>query len=113
MENEMRLIDANEAIKQQWYGNTNSIILRQYAVEVLKNAPTVSLDAVPVVHGCWVVDDADSGEFGGYPAFIEFHCPFCKEQYSLKNGQYDWTYGDDIPFKFCHECGAKMDLKEG
>ena len=33
------LVDADEAIKKQWYGNTESIVLRQYAVEVLINAP--------------------------------------------------------------------------
>lgn len=72
--------------------------------------PTV--DAIPVVHAQWVVDDADSGEPNGYPAFIEFHCPICNEPYSLESGEYDWSYGDDIPFKFCHECGTKMDTKD-
>lgn len=38
-----RYIDADEAIKWQWYGNSNSILYRQYAVEVLKNAPTVDM----------------------------------------------------------------------
>lgn len=38
----MRLIDANEAIIRQWMGNTKPIIYRQYAVNVLKNAPTVN-----------------------------------------------------------------------
>ena len=62
----MRLIDADEAIKNQWYGNSESIILRQYAVEVIKNAPTV--DAVPVVR-----------------------CKDCK--YGRKDGNFDFVCG--------------------
>lgn len=45
--NRKRLIDANKAIISQWYGNSKPIVYRQYAVSVLKNAPTV--DAVEVV----------------------------------------------------------------
>ena len=77
-------------------------------IQRIQNAPAV--DAAPVVHAHWIVDEADSGEPGGYPAFIEFHCPVCNESYSLENGEYGWSYGDDIPFKFCHECSAKMDI---
>lgn len=58
--------------------------------------------------GEWVVTECDMGEPGGYPAFIEFHCPFCNEPYSLESGEYNWSYGDAIPLKFCHECGADM-----
>ena len=32
--------------------------------------------------GKQVVDEADAGEFGRYPAYIEFHCPNCGESYS-------------------------------
>ena len=78
------------------------------AVDKVENFP-VAADVVKVKHGRWIVDEADSGEVGGYPAYIEFHCPVCNEPYSLESGQYDWFYGDDIPFKFCHECGCKMD----
>lgn len=66
-------------------------------------------DVVEVKHGRWIVDEADDGEVDGCPAFIEFHCPCCNEPYSLESGQYNWYYGDDIPLKFCHECGCKMD----
>lgn len=104
MENEMRLIDANEAIKQQWYGNTNSIILRQYAVEVLKNAPTV--EAVPVRHGRWIEEKMQTlipVEFdaSGEPVlhdYVVYRCDQCSR-----------TAGKKEPY--CH-CGAKMDLKE-
>lgn len=70
-----------------------------------------NLPAADVVErkcGKWVVTECDSGEPEGYPAFIEFHCPYCNEPYSLESGEYDWHYGDAIPFKFCHECGADM-----
>ena len=37
----MRLIDAEEAIKNTLTGNSDPIIYRQYAVKVLRDAPTV------------------------------------------------------------------------
>lgn len=67
-----------------------------------------SADVVDRKRGEWVVTECDGGEPEGYPAFIEFHCPFCNEPYSLESGEYDWFYGDAIPLKFCHECGSDM-----
>ena len=93
-----RLIDADEAIKRQRYGNTNSILYRQYTVEVLENAPTV--DAVPVVHGYWI----DMGDFES--------CSVCK---STQLKKFESMYGTAervwTKTNYCPDCGAKMDLK--
>lgn len=51
MGNEKRLIDANEAIERQLYGNSKPIIYRQYAVEVLQNTPTVNAIILPAKCG--------------------------------------------------------------
>lgn len=58
--------------------------------------------------GEWIVTDADSGSFGEYEPFIEFKCPNCKSVYGIESGQYDWEYGEPIPWVACPLCGAKM-----
>ena len=58
--------------------------------------------------GEWIVTYADSGSFGEYEPFIEFKCPKCGSVYGIESGQYDWQYGDPIPWVACPLCGAKM-----
>lgn len=58
--------------------------------------------------GEWIVTDADSGSFGEYEPFIEFKCPECGVVHGLESGEYDWQYGDPIPWVSCPCCGAKM-----
>lgn len=58
--------------------------------------------------GKWIVTDADSGSFGEYAPFIEFKCPKCESCYGIESGQYDWQYGDPIPWVSCPLCGADM-----
>ena len=58
--------------------------------------------------GEWIVTDADSGSFGEYEPFIEFKCPKCESSYGIESGQYDWQYGEPIPWVACPLCGAKM-----
>ena len=58
--------------------------------------------------GEWIVTDADSGSFGEYEPFIEFKCPKCESDYGIESGQYDWQYGEPIPWVACPLCGAKM-----
>lgn len=84
--------------------------LMQDVIEFIEKFPVTNV--VEVKRGNWAVTECDSGEPEGYPAFIEFHCPFCNEPYSLESGEYNWCYGDAIPFNFCHECGADMREKE-
>lgn len=69
------------------------------------------VDAVPVVHGYWHIDDYDSGEPDGYAAFIEVHCSKCGYELCAESGQYGWCYGDPFPLNYCPNCGAVMDLE--
>lgn len=58
--------------------------------------------------GEWIVTDADSGSFGEYEPFIEFKCSKCESCYGIESGQYDWQYGEPIPWVACPLCGAEM-----
>lgn len=84
------LIKAAEAKKFAIADNTHPYeairIQGRYFREVVDDAPTV--DAVPVVHGRWDID-----EFGVF-------CTECKE-YAIENERTD----------YCPNCGAKMDLE--
>lgn len=40
--------------------------------------------------------------------WIEFTCENCKCQHEVESGQYEWYYGDDIPWNYCPNCGARM-----
>lgn len=62
--------------------------------------------------GCWMTDEADAGEPGGYEAFIEVHCSECRYSIGIEDGEYGWYYGDPFPFNFCPCCGADMRAQE-
>lgn len=79
-------------------------------IKQIKDFPIA--DVAEVKHGSWIVTDSDSGMCESYAGFIEFHCSECGLSVGIENGQYDWYYGDPIPWKFCPICGAKMDGKE-
>ena len=51
-----------------------------------------AVDAVPVVHGRWVSDESD----------VLFHCSECEAQIESS-----WNYEES--WKYCPNCGAKMD----
>lgn len=40
--------------------------------------------------------------------WIEFSCECCGHQHGLESGEYGWSYGEPIPWKFCPLCGARM-----
>lgn len=95
----MRLIDA-DALKlcipntsaDIFENCRNCKLLDDYTViELIDNAPTI--DAVPVVHGEWIVHNPDN------PLTIYGECPFCHEEVGRK-----WNY--------CPNCGTKMDGDE-
>ena len=116
MENKKRLIDANELLSNGFIFDNVRFKRRRFCIpwgdikRSVKNAPTV--DAVEVVHGCWHIDDYDSGEPYGYAAFIEVHCSKCGYELGAESGQYGWDYGDPFPLKYCPNCGARMDGDE-
>lgn len=89
----MRLIDANLAIERQWFNNAQPLICRQYAVDVLRDAPTV--DAVEVVR-C-----KDCKHFSGHGAC---HCHAADE-----NGTPIFVREED----FCSYGERRTDGSEG
>ena len=66
-------------------------------IAMIKEQPTV--DAVPVVHGEWI--------FGkNHGEFVEAECSHCKGLLLVK-----W-YDEIDKYRFCPNCGAKMDGKK-
>lgn len=70
------------------YGSTDRETVRQ----AIENAPAA--DVVPVVHGEWILEDAD--EYG-----YTHKCTACETRFKTKIKL--------PPGKHCPECGAKMD----
>lgn len=57
--------------------------------------------------GHWKEVYAETDYHNGW---IEFSCENCEYQHGLESGQYGWSYGDPIPWKYCPICGAKMEV---
>lgn len=55
--------------------------------------------------GEWTEVYAETDYCNGW---IEFSCECCGHQHGLESGEYGWSYGEPIPWKFCPLCGAKM-----
>ena len=89
----MRLIDADALIKEAYAeGAYGYVDAKQIA-----DAPTV--DAVPVRHGHWIMNEDD-----------ELYCSVCGYIASLDSDEY--FYRSKIRFDdsfYCPNCGAKMD----
>lgn len=84
----MRLIDADAlreraikvfAVKDHWY-------MKAVGTREIDKAPTI--DAAPVVHGKWIFNDD----------WWEFRCSLCQG-----------AIGNIKKYKFCPNCGARMD----
>ena len=69
----------------------------------------IAADVAEVKHGKWIVTDSDDGMCESYAAFIEFCCSECGLSVGFEDGEYDWYYGDPIPWKSCPMCCAIMD----
>lgn len=81
--------------EQIWNGADDyyPISANQIAKKV-KELPTI--DAVPVRHGKWI----DEGRYDKFFPHHRWRCSECGE----------YVYEIDVPwFKYCPECGAKMD----
>ena len=86
----MRLIDVDKIDRDRFWMDGSVLVM---SVEQLDTAPTV--DAVPVVHGKWIirVDDGD--------LFNHVHCTNC---------DFYWSNERHAKiFKYCPNCGARMD----
>lgn len=105
MSNEKRLIRADVTVEAFTEWLTSRYDGRMPA-DIVNEIPTV--DAVEVVHGKWIVTDADSGEPGSYAAYIEVNCSKCGYSLGAESGQYGWYLGDPFPLRYCPNCGAKM-----
>ena len=55
--------------------------------------------------GQWKEVYAETDYHNGW---IEFSCENCEYQHGLESGEYEWHFGDPIPWKYCPMCGAKM-----
>ena len=119
MTNEKRLIDdfrheiMSEFIEQCQGNDFNRLTLLEIGETIDriygKYSALPTVDAVEVVHGKWIVTDADSGEPGSYAAYIEVNCSKCGYSLGAESGQYGWYLGDPFPLRYCPNCGAKMD----
>ena len=79
-----------------------------------KVVPVAELDWLPSVEperktGKWKEVYAETDYRNGW---IEFTCENCEYQHGLESGEYDWHFGDPIPWKFCPICGAPMEVDE-
>jgi hypothetical protein len=103
MENEVRLIDANELLEKHTcdvYGAyDDSCMLKAVFVPYIKGAPTV--DAVEVVHGRWIHDQVEGCNpfVDSLPIWVDvMQCSVCNEYIEGSHGS-----------NYCPNCGAKMD----
>lgn len=71
-------------------------------IKCVKNTPPVTPKEKT---GRWKEVYAEADYRNGW---IEFSCENCEYQHGLESGQYGWSYGDSIPWKYCPICGARM-----
>lgn len=91
-------IDREALLNKIWMGNSDSIVLRSYAAEMVNVIP--SADVVEVKHGKWIE----------YPHF-NFEGSYSGANYKCSNCHFDDIY-DLEDMNYCPNCGAKMDGKE-
>lgn len=103
----MRTIDVDAAVHEidehTYHYRAYSDVKRgvNIALEILFNAPTI--DAVPVVHGEWIIDEImfeNSNDCTGGSDKYYVHCSNCKQNTSYYQGDAK---------RYCPNCGAKMD----
>lgn len=83
--------------------HTNDV-LRQILRNVGSDRVLPSVNPQPKT-GHWKEVYAETDYRNGW---IEFSCENCEYQHGLESGEYGWSYGDPIPWKYCPICGAKM-----
>lgn len=99
----MRLIDADKFILALMDASLSSVD-EDTILDLVDSVPIV--DVAPVVHGRWEWFDEETGmPSTGYEREWGWRCSHCKEE--LPD---DYDDPDDRPaFRFCYNCGAKMD----
>lgn len=106
----MRLIDADELIEvfrglalmlsgqyRESFTNVNGVRSMEIdcAEDIIKNAKTI--DAEPVKHAHWIEHRTSNGN-------VHYNCSHCGKEVSYPYAKKRW--------KYCIECGAKMDEEE-
>ena len=92
------LIKRQDAIDACFNGKCANIYDCKEAIEKIPSAQKI---------GKWKEVYAESDYRNGW---IECTCENCEYQHGFESGQYGWHYGDDIPWKYCPICGAKMEV---
>ena len=107
MANEKRLIDANDALERLKKAEKEMMVVTMMGckavpmdgvIDFVASRPTV--DAVEVVHGEWSTIEDD------YCGLTALQCSECNQEY--------W-FEDEPPmkiYKYCPNCGAKMDIEK-
>ena len=104
---EKDVADSKDALKTAYYGDKVEIQAEmngvRAAIHLLKHHASHggTVDAAPVVHGCWI----DRTQWIGSLGHVRTECSVCGTIYQHKPG----SRGDGKGGKFCEECGAKMD----
>ena len=96
-----RYIDSDSVRDEILYGEAYvSAELEVYIKRVFDNAPTA--DVAPVVHGKWEKSEDD------YCGLNIIKCSLCREEWCFE------VEDDviDLNYKYCPNCGSKMDLEE-
>lgn len=103
--------DTEQDVESPYPNTLKAIIDGLYKLGEFEDA-VESGELAPVVRGRWKVDECDSLDDVPSYSWIEFHCSKCNMDYGLEEGEYSWCRGERIPYNYCPNCGAKMDLEE-
>ena len=97
-------IDEAISILKQYVDYDNPDVPDFYTMEEAIKVIIEVLEQEPKT-GHWKEVYAETDYRNGW---IEFSCENCEYQHGLESGEYDWSYGDPIPWIYCPICGAKM-----
>ena len=103
----MRLVDADALVKEAgklWSEMPDGEELSKELMKAINHAPTI--DAVPVKHGQWTEQHVDYASDCAIDEIQELKCSVCG-LYHTTPYMYNITH-----YKFCPNCGAKMDLED-
>lgn len=100
------LISRQAAFDEIIWNSDNGVIDAKVAIEALRKLPSVEPERKP---GTWQEVYAETDYRNGW---IEFTCENCEYQHGLESGEYNWHFGDPIPWQYCPMCGAKMEGKK-
>ena len=104
MADEVRLIDAN-ALHKEITSFDHSVIYKDWVQSAIASAPIIS-DVAPVVHGKWI------NALGNYQVAECSNCKKWFEPCPEEKPRKDFFECFCEDYKFCPNCGAKMDLEE-